>query len=473
MALILCQYDKRKSGKVITKFSSQFSSKNKPLLKKNFSSVKEMRCDVNTRRLQNMNNDCLLQIFDDLDVPDLASLSQLNERFASVADYIVSRHAKSIVYLPTYPIQTYSEIGDVVRVFNYKTFASILHAFGHLIGHIKITYSEMGTPTQTNRILSKYCAKSLKSLELAELTGSDAKTFRTQFEKLEKLTIGKVLSSKSFLSSLSSDLDWNIFRKSMKLNKIFPQLRSLSFSLTEVPHSKMFAVEFPKLEHIQINYLHPMFKHFSAQYLATAAAYTENIFKLNPQVRNLTITNIYTMQCIKMASDLLPNLNHLSLHFLEKTEKVFYFGEKIHFKTVKRLELNIKRKTNLFKSLKFQQLTDLKLICRSEDCIDFPLENTHLRELRIEGFLVENDFFEQLSMKVPNIEELVIADHLRFDAESLFNYIETSERLRKISLITGNKRKNLDWCKDLPEGWQMERSNYVLNFTKTEDLIAN
>lgn len=429
-----------------------------------------MRCDVNTCR----NNDCLLQIFDDLDVPDLASLSQLNERFASVADYIFRRNAKSIVYLPTYPIQTYLEIGDVVRIFNYKTFASILQAFGHLIENIKITYSEIGTPTQTNRILSKYCAKSLKSLELGELTRSDAKTFRTPFEKLEKLTIGKVFSSKSFLSSLSSsNFDWNIFRKSMKLNKIFPKLRSLSFSLTEVPHSNMFAVEFPKLEHIQINYLHPMFQHFSAQYLETAAAYTENIFKLNPQVRNLTITNIYTMQCMKMASDYLPNLNHLSLHFLEKQEIIFYFGEKIHFNTVKRLELNIKRRTNLFKTLTFQQLTGLKLICRSEDCIDFPLENKHLRGLRIEGFLAENDFFEQLSMKVPNIEELIIADHVRFDVDSLFNYIETNEKLRKISLITGSNRMNVSWGEDLPGGWKMERSKYVLNFTKIEDLITN
>lgn len=392
-------------------------------------------------------------------------MAHLNHRFARLASYLYKRDSatKIVRYLPTYPAKTYLEFNTSVHIYSRQIFSLILQSFGHLIENMKVTYNEMGTSEQTNRILSKYCSKSLVSLELGELCSSDAKTFRTPFERVEKLTIGKVLSSKSMWTT---GLDFRFFRKTLKLNEVFPQLKKLSFTLTEVPHSNMFAVQFPKLEHIEIGYLHPMFVDYSRQYLAKAAAFIENIFKMNQQITNLTIFDINTLQCLKIAVDNLPKLEFLKVELLEESEKYFYFGDKINFDNVKQLEIKFARKNNMFKFLTFKRLNEATLVCNVGNCVEFPWKSPNLRKLHVKGFSFGNGNIMRLTAKVPNLEELRIANDPRIDADSLITYIESNEKLRKIIFVHNNDDIYHSLSELLPQEWKISRENSILRLEK-------
>lgn len=394
-------------------------------------------------------------------------MMEANPKFAPLAVYLFKRNsiAKTFQYLPTYPPQTMVDWHQHTSIYSRKIFEKILKAFGHLIQHMKVTYNEIQGSELTNKLLSKYCSKSLVSLEVCDSDAADLKTFKKPFEKVVELKIKPLPTLQSSLLSWPTQLVFPMFQKYLKLNQVFPELRKLIFTLNEVTNLQMLSVEFPKLQDMQINYLHPMYREYTESgYQPKTAAFTEKMFIKNAHIRNLTLTNVDRFQYLKDASDNLPELEFLKVAFVEQQNygRIF-FDDKIHFKTVKKLDLWFGRHVEFFDTVTFDQLIEVNLNCKGGSCGSVPVKNKQLTKLHVEGYTFENGKLLKLIQNVPNLENLFLENDPKFeDTDSVIEYMKRSVKLNKFSFVNGNKKLRNSLRAALPDGWTMECKDHHL-----------
>lgn len=122
----------------------------------------------------------------------------------------------------------------------------------------------------------------------------------------------------------------SIFRKTVRLNELFPNARHLSIDYCDFKR-KCVAIHFPQLNHLRIGSL-PINCGNEAYYTPT---YVE-MLHLNPQLRSLSLANDYPPTLLWVASQQLRFLEHLELdrYGFEK-----FGGGVVNFPCLKKLKI--------------------------------------------------------------------------------------------------------------------------------------
>lgn len=182
----------------VRKPQSRFSAK-QPLRNNNFDEGREFDTTID-----DLNDNCLLEILSYLNIVQLSKMVSLNRRFQSIVHAVADRKCKTTVSLH---FQNTNEI------------KSVLEAFGHLISELNIR-SMLHNGVIPLTLLRTYCSGTLKSLNLRNFTiGKTFNAFhhRNLFKSLADLTFDDCTLHTDFIQQL---LNAAKALKTLKLRKI-------------------------------------------------------------------------------------------------------------------------------------------------------------------------------------------------------------------------------------------------------------
>lgn len=192
--------------------------------------------------LFDLNNDCLLAIFEYLSISELADVATTCTRFQAIARDCFSLHHKSNC------MELY-----VNSIAERRQTAVILRNFGDLITILEIISSHMKDSTFTLNMMSKYCTGELEKLKLSNFYHIqqnkivDAKPLFRNVKHLILYASSGILGT--FLSEATqlNRLELNELYSSNILNIVsnnYPQLRALHLNCSQENPNKIFLIDF-------------------------------------------------------------------------------------------------------------------------------------------------------------------------------------------------------------------------------------
>lgn len=219
-----------------------------------------------------LNDDCLREIFDYLNVLDLASVAEVSPRFEALA-----RERFSIKH-KTFDFHEFSKVRRTeLRVHQLESF---LQHFGPLIVNLRVSFIEVQTIGNNSvlEMISKYCSSGgLETLKLEnfELKGKFLQKMRSFFARLQKLYLRGCEFTSPFIRVLGQ----------------CTVLKKLKFSdYSECTDTRLFTFNLPRLETIS-------FKNFDGFSLNQLVKFIER----NPQLKKISINH-----CEAIGSGILP-----------------------------------------------------------------------------------------------------------------------------------------------------------------------
>lgn len=218
-----------------------------------------------------LNDDCLREIFDYLNVLDLASVAEVCPRFEALA------RARFSIKHKTFDFHEFSKVRRTeLRIHQLESF---LQHFGPLIVNLRVSYIEIQTISNNSvlEMILKYCSGGLDTLNLEnfELKGQFLKKMRPLFVRLQKLHLRGCEFTTPFIRILGH----------------CTALKKLKFSdYSECSDCRLFTFNLPKLETIS-------FKNFDGFSLNQLVKFIER----NPQLKKVSIVH-----CETIGSGILP-----------------------------------------------------------------------------------------------------------------------------------------------------------------------
>lgn len=441
----------------------------------------EERTRVQTN-INNVNIDCLEEIFKYLNLEDLLNIADSSKRLRKAASFIFActyqpkihiihsyvhddvQFVWKLEYYQSCNRKTDSEIKKKLdegqELYTLKKCFQLLRCFGNRITFLEIGNSDY-IPLETNcysdlidNIFSKsyittyerllfhaneYCHESLKKMEFK----------KCPYGALNQLE--KPFSNVEILKTSACILKTNLW------NDLFPKLRNLDYNTYYTTKLNEFsATKSLPLFGIDCNFLHlenlsvrEEINHIECE--KTLGRQICTAMRLNPQIRALNFDFIPDLNILQVASEHLPVLEDLRLKLDGKIIQILQHRNqnhnRIHFKSVKQF-----RNISTYELYKFS----LKL--------DFPFKFDQLQEFLcswkffesveiVYKFLKENKSIVKLALwqediNMINPSELaeilpLLADiHIPFyfkrydDTEKFINFKNTIKTLRTISIVT-------------------------------------
>lgn len=263
-----------------------------------------MNSNQNLTEFMNLNEDCLILIFEQLDLPDLANVAQINEKLYHLDSNVFKRkfplHIR-IAELQKIPLklvfdQLIEEIshGDkqslwiksnkIIYVYDYDLTLNILKSFGDLIKRFDMKKIFI--------YIDKYCASSLIQLDIGVVQDSWLELLKGPFKKLEDFTF-----------DLSHDINQEAIN-SLSLNETFPNLQRSSLKNWNKRESTIFFNgHLPHLQYVKIER--------TSGYKQNPIS--NNIFNENPHIHSLEISG-FPNDYIKVIHDILPRNYHFQTY---------------------------------------------------------------------------------------------------------------------------------------------------------------
>lgn len=310
---------------------------------------------VSVKNLAEMSIDCLERVLRKLSISDLVNVADAHENLKEAAEMVF----KIIMYKrKRFTLNSKRLRSKVQNINKFRNYFKILRCFGHLIPHLRIFCNGMPSNLRIHleQYISEYCSERLTGIEIWK---GDENTF----EGLKKPFV-------------------NVERVSISGGNMYSQI-------------VLFNEWFPKMNHLVLG--HRMNQNSDMDNLEVA-------IRMNQQLRHLSIGANWNAKVLEIISKL-PLLETFSLYWDAQFPNRFDTEDaKIHFKTVKKLEIfsHVQRiwPTKRFGlPLKFEQLEDLKLInLRYKNCLDFIKGHRTLRHLTVYrriliDFSVDDFFF--------------------------------------------------------------------------------
>lgn len=226
---------------------------------------------INDSKKVRLNDDCIFLIFEQMDLDGLVNMAETNRNLAFfVTDVFRRKYSKKTIMIEEYfenlvvpkssgilPSRqrlfspfgssnneasgriSYVDSENEIKIHDVKLFVCTIRNFGSLIQRLKVVYNDAAT-VQSNKItkfINKYCADSLIELELNNCTDKVFKFMPKPFKILEQLTFSHIFKV----------YYWEIV---LPMNEQFPQLRRLSFDLSDWGGSYHYYT-LPQLEHLK------------------------------------------------------------------------------------------------------------------------------------------------------------------------------------------------------------------------------
>lgn len=366
------------------------------------SNANELSSENNSTRLTDFPLELLLDIYEDLDLRNLANVAKTHP---------YNWNAAEIIFNHKHSIETFDINGTIVfngeleeKSVNTHEFNSILNSlemFGHLITKLKLDYSFFDDQQSEiiNKHICKYVANTLNRIELIQFTGESL----AGLEPLKNVEIVNLAKG-----NVSSD--------GVNFSELFPSVRDLDIACMIRPKYGNFQHHFPHLETIKMEI-----------FIDTDSPEFEQRLRLNPQLRKLWLMH-YNWQNLKMISKLLPNLEYLELLFMEVSSD--YDDGDIHFENLKFLSIHAYAEYLDRSPIIVSSLEEIKCMASSDRCYDIIMQNKNLK--KIKTVKLDGTQLYQIATELPNLEELLMDNKLEIDdVAGVVRFLQTCKKLKK------------------------------------------
>lgn len=272
--------------------------------------------------MENLDDFSLLEIFDKLDFFDLVKLSTLGPRFHQIIvdHYIIAEyrlHEKKLYIKIGYTVSTHvypNDDSNSLYTEKEEEVLAVLQYFGNVFNSIKLEIFALGYKyvEEIQYALNKYCFKTTQEI-----------TLHRRLPRVDDLNVNF-----SFLHAADVNIEHFPFEpiEPMRLDISFPRMRKLIIDR-------------------EVDLIHH-YPHLT-EFISSIFGWSLNLpgfydfMRLNPQIRSIDITIYNDAMFLTSLSELLPNLETLSLGLLSANDYNFDFSSIARFKHVKKFNLNV------------------------------------------------------------------------------------------------------------------------------------
>lgn len=340
--------------------------------------VKKSIKKVQTRRITDLNIDCLESLCLQLNLIELANVAESNIWLRTAARLA---YRKRMIYrrlrLTTETIELFTTSYPIEFI------SSILRNFGDQIIILKIELDDKTNARNWRSIrndINRFCSKTLHSIALNRCPNYILQRLTNQFNAVRWVT-------------LENDTDLKI--KYLQLNQHFPNMSDLSISNCQTSDQNCFVTHFPNLRKLQFN-----------QADDTQGISIINVIRSNPQIQELTLelesnSNLFD----ELTSDDLAQLETLKISFILQDNN----GKELHLPAVRTFEIITFGFVENFITtgipFTFRQLETLKLEFSRpfyEIFLDFIIRNANLTTLNLITYESNEFMRDEDWMKIAN-----------------------------------------------------------------------
>lgn len=289
-----------------------------------------------------------------------------------------------------------------------------LREFGHWIRNLEIkTVSNSDATMRLSEIvdlLEKHSSETLEELHISDIDQNLFKNVKTTFGKVEIISLaGKIggLGNEQFY-----------------FNEIFPALRELYIDNVFIRDSNNLTFEMPQLEclhSINFNLLNK-----------ERESVIEEMFRMNPQIRRLTLTDV-DPNVVQAAADNLLNLEHFELSHYNKNDDE---DHSFHFEDMKTFKIDIQLDGIMPRHITFGQKLEefeVQFINRNPNVFNVIESHRNLKKLHLHGYLT-NDEVLRLAAAELDVNEMTFYTNYDVALESTVQAIQSCKQLNKFHL---------------------------------------
>lgn len=357
---------------------------------------------VKPLKIIDMNIDCLEEVMEYLNLPDLLEIADSNKRLRRAACYFFSqKYAKKHFEIRTYRNEeesrkVFNVNNNYITITNTETSLKFLRCFGSLITLLTIRNENCNERccTEILRYINTYCAKSLVTLSV--------KIYRKSiFDEIHN-----VFENVLIVSIESSVLKFN----KVMLGEIFPKMKHLKLWANDIKDSMFIETKFPKLEHFNYHPNRNDSSNLEKQNL-------EMFVCLNPQLETMGLDDYWNPDFISHISKHLHRLVKINVTIPESISNFRYIDvSQFKLKSVKKFHIFL-WEYDLFRKFapSFEQLEDFRADgISSNDLQKFVEKNQTIIKLTIRNCfrnvnLNEENVFD-VAKVLPLLSDLDVSD---------------------------------------------------------------
>lgn len=418
---------------------------------------------ANKMQLTDMNTDCMILIFNEMDFDSFINIAQTNKALRDLAvDGFRRKFANKTIIFEDYEVNPSKHTGlfsgawekpnhkisnsiideDQIKVRDYTTIMNTLHIFGSLIQRIKLVYNyaESSKSKAITSSLNNYCADSLIELQLDNSLDIDFDFMSKPFQKLNHIIFG---------GTLNAILPQENY-PTLAIDKVFPQVRQLTLNrLMFGPSYPIFVL--PNLQHVNVHVANG-YDHFAMV-----------LIERNPKIQSINF-NEPTINLLNATSQFLLNLENL-------TVSSYPFGfNTFHFESVTKFDVD-----NVYpENFAFSHLQELTMKCYHQKCnhwIDFFQHHNNLTRLHIDDSNINDNQFKLIT-DLMNLVEMSVT-YLQgepLQVGTIIRFMENHNNLMKFSLGTCRSTDKEILQTNFENQWNITNYHNCLAFERTNTV---
>lgn len=375
-------------------------------------------------KLEDLDLDIQFYIWENLQLNDLISLAETNERFSMLAGDIFRRkHSKKTLEIDFMDFAEESIIvsDKIISMNDSEIILKLLKKFGHFMKKLAIKPSDVNQ-TDIIQAINLFCADTLIEIDIHNFQSNFFEHMTKPFTQLKGLSLQGIFK--------------RLMSPTLNLAELFPAMQNLTFEfvIVEDPNcSSDIAKAFPNLQHLSVNA-----HQFSNPNHINEDDFTE-LIKKNPQIRTLTLQNC-DRNLLKVVNEIHPNLEVLELFDYVKLRNSEHDEGRIVFKNLKKFVI-----TNSYESvpqnIDFKNLVEFHsdgsqaigaVMCTK--WIDIVEHNIHLERLHVTRDPLSNEQLEKLASISSKLTEIFLNVKANINNEAIVKLMRNSPKLKRMNL---------------------------------------
>lgn len=254
--------------------------------------------DFSTKKLTDINEDCLESIFKHLPPEDLLNVAEASKEFQSAVNMVYRRQYSQKTadvelsicrYVRKKPL---AEKINRIRINDLETSLKLLRSFGYMINELFVDCNENIKNCEAMfSYINKYCFQNLIELSICNIIPENRLSinmFENPFLNLETLLFYNV----------------PLYGEITQFNRLYPKMKTLIFMEdTILIDSRCIEINFTSLECLDLCNSIPNES-------------IEMLFKLNPQLKTIHFYSDWDGRLLEVASECIPNLELLGVKWV-------------------------------------------------------------------------------------------------------------------------------------------------------------
>lgn len=329
---------------------------------------------------------------------------------------------------------------ESVRIKNFNATQSVLNLFGDLIQFINISFIDINQVNGNIIIasISAKCINSLRELHLMNCHGWVLNGMTKSFRYVKHASF-----------STRPNGNFRIGPDTLRMNKMFPNLRRLAVKANNIMDLDFVGDEFPWLRSLTL-VLPESDYYFSIDRI-------ERLFQTSPWINKLTLHHS-SLELLQIVSENLHNLKVLQLLDFSND---FYGGQQIEFKHVNSLAIKSTRSNSKIPAtLVFYQLHTFSLSLNFEFTDQWiRLFSNQMKKsiefVEIESYQFTSDQFLKIVKTLPNVKIASIRSEKKIPINAIIRFLKENKQVLVLNLKTAlinvaerewmEEKLQLDW----------------------------